>query len=121
MPQSGAFDGQIENLFCALRFRFVTQETNPRKSVMARFTLHLEVAEPYQASTRALDTARKMGFELVRMRLDRIAAKRHRIDLGLHARNVDPSWWDCLFHRLEGTPGIGKVSWGRRRATLDEA
>jgi hypothetical protein len=78
---------------------------------MALFTLHLELAEPYQGSGRALDAARKMGFELVRMRLDRIAANRHRMDLGLRAPLADQKRWNCLFHHLESTPGIGKVSW----------
>jgi len=75
-------------------------------------TLHLELMEPYQASGRALDTARKMGFQLVRLRLDRVAANRHRMDLGLRAPRTDRQRWDCLFKRLEGTPGIEKVSWG---------
>lgn len=78
---------------------------------MASFTLHLDLAEPYQASGRALDTARKMGFQLVRMRLDRVAANRHRMDLRLRGSRTDPGRWDCLFHRLQGTPGIGNVAW----------
>ncbi len=78
---------------------------------MALFTLRLELAEPYQASGRALDIARKMGFQLVRMRLDRVAPNRHRMDIGLRAARTDPWRWDCFLHRLEGTPGIGKVSW----------
>ncbi len=78
---------------------------------MDLFTLHLELAEPYQAPGRALDAARKMGFQLVLMRLDRVAKNKHRMDLGLRARRTDRQRWDCLLHRLEGTPGIGKVSW----------
>ncbi len=78
---------------------------------MALFILHLELAEPYQASGRALDMARKMGFQLVRMRLDRVTANKHRMDLGLRVRRTEWQRWDCFFHRLQGTPGIGKVSW----------
>jgi hypothetical protein len=78
---------------------------------MASLTLHLELAEPYQASGRALDAARKMGFQLVRMRLVRITANRHRLDLGLRAPLADRKRWNCLFDRLKGTPGIGKVCW----------
>jgi len=77
---------------------------------VALFVLHFELAEPYQASGRALDNARKMGFQLVRMRLDRITANKHRMDLELRAPRNDRQQWDCLFHRLKGTPGIGNVS-----------
>lgn len=78
---------------------------------MALLTLHLELAEPYQGSSRALDVARKMGFQLVRMRLDRVGANKHHMDLGLRAPRNEQQRWVSLFHRLEGTPGIGIVSW----------
>jgi hypothetical protein len=80
---------------------------------VALFTLHLELAEPYQASGRALDAARKMGFELVCMRLSPAAGNKHRMDLGLRAPGIERERRDCLYHRLAGTPGIGKIYWKR--------
>ena len=46
---------------------------------MTLFTLHLELAEPYQAASRALDMVRKMGFELMRLRLGKGSPDGYRL------------------------------------------
>jgi hypothetical protein len=76
---------------------------------MVLVTLQMEYEEPYQAAGRLLDLARKMGFQLVQLRLDERGGEPRRLRIGLLAPTDDISWCDCLRHRLKGMPSIRRV------------
>lgn len=79
--------------------------------IMSLLNLQIELLDPYDVAGRTLDIARRMGFQLVHLRLDSIGHGQHRMNLSL-LPHANPDWSRCLFARLENTPGVAKVSLG---------